>query len=376
MQCEMRMIDGRTPGARSACIASLHFSPAFVSHMVAYSKVLADLGFEVDFVVHPEYTRFTEFSQNNAVTVSTSPDWETSKQYEIALFTNAAPTNHVYAELLRKRGCKVWYVYHEPWESLRTYLRTENLQMVAKLVCAHYLSVRMLKASDGVILPSQHCLVSYERSDVRHNSTYSSLPLLFDDESGGLLNETRRYFSYIGNVTKAHGFEEFVRFAKFALKNDPKITFQIASRRPLPLDVTSDKTISDASDRFVFKCGRPLSNQEINLCFAQSICVWNLYRRSTQSGVLAKAMMFGTPVIASGLSAFYEFIQDRREGRVLLDADPLSILLAYEDIRGNLCQYVADARRRFLRTFYYKAHLKTCQTIFASTTAAEGKIWT
>lgn len=140
---------------------------------------------------------------------------------------------------------------------------------------------------------------------------------------------------------------------------------------PLPEDVTRDEVIAKAPDRIVVHCGRPLSNNEINLCFAQSICVWNVYRRSTQSGVLAKASMFGSPVLASDTGSFREFVDDNQNGRFLQDASPESVLEAYEDIRSNLNRYTSLSREKFLSTFYYKSQLELCRNVFLGTPHVE-----
>jgi glycosyltransferase involved in cell wall biosynthesis len=133
---------------------------------------------------------------------------------------------------------------------------------------------------------------------------------------------------------------------------------------PLPEYVATDDAITKATDRIVVHCGRPLSNDEINLCFAQSICVWNVYRRSTQSGILAKATMFGTPVLASEAGSFREFITDHQNGRLLRDASLDTVLQAYEDIRSNLNRYTSLSREKFLTTFYYKSQLALCRNVF------------
>ncbi|MFY9938222.1 MAG: glycosyltransferase [Silvibacterium sp.] len=349
---------------RKVCLVSLHFSPACLSLLPSWGRMFTALGYGVDYIVHPTFLDFEEFAANDSAIVSTTSGWDTSGQYEHALFAHPAIKNHLHARKLRAIGSKVWYIYHEPWESLGAYLRTEDLSMVLKLIAAHHLSSKMLRTSDGVILPSQRCVTAYERRDIRYNRTYFKVPLLFDDEAGGLPVEKRDYFSYIGNITKAHGFYDFIEFVKFALKGNLDIRFLIASRIPLPDSVTKDDVIAKADDRLVIRCGRPLTNEEINLCYARSICVWNVYRRSTQSGVLAKATMFGAPVLASEAGSFREFITDHQEGRLLPNADPHTIQQAFEDIRNNLSQYSSQSRQRFLDTFYYKSQLGLCRQVF------------
>jgi glycosyltransferase involved in cell wall biosynthesis len=63
----------------------------------------------------------------------------------------------------------------------------------------------------------------------------------------------------------------------------------------------------------VVRAGRALTNAEINKYYAKSTVVWNAYKRSMQSGVLAKAYMFGTPVVVSILNKS-EYFLDRENG--------------------------------------------------------------
>ena len=346
------------------CIISLRFTPTCLSKLPAWGKLFNALGYQVTYILDPKYKSFEEFANHDAAIPATKRGWSSVPGYEHALFFHPAPANHLHARRLRKTGCKVWYFYDEPWDSLGVYLRTEALTVVLKLLIARYLSAKMLKASHGVILLSRRAVSTYESADIRYNRNYFRIPLLFNDDSDGLLNQNRIYFSFIGNITKAHGFAEFIQFVRYALGRKLDIHFLIASRLPFPEDLAKDEIIANASDRVVIRCGRPLTNTEINLCYARSICVWNLYRRSTQSGVLVTATMFGTPVLASEVGSFPEFINDHEEGRLLASADPEAVLQAYEEIRDNLSRYIASSRRRFSGTFSYESQLSMCHKIF------------
>lgn len=349
---------------QKVCIISLRFTPTCLSKLPAWGELFHALGYEVEYVLDPKYKKFEEFAKNDAAVAATDPGWSTSRRYEHALFFHPVPTNHVHARKLSNTGCKIWYFYDEPWESLGRYLGTESFFDVFKLLVAHYFSVRMLKLSHGVILLSQRAVSTYERQDIRLNRNYFKIPLLFHDDSDGLLQQNRVYFSFIGNLVKAHGFPDFIQFVRYSILRKLDIRFLIASRHPLPEDLAKDETIANASDRVVVRCGRPLTNSEINLCYAQSICVWNLYRRSTQSGVLVTATMFGTPVLAADTGSFPEFVTDHQEGRLLRSTDPETILQAYEEIRGNLSRYTISSRQRFLNTFDYRSQLDLCRRIF------------
>lgn len=358
----------------SVCIASLRFSPAHISHMVAYGKALGALGYEVEYVLDPRYMRFAEFAGNPSAIASTKPNWDSGSGYAHAIFYSPAPANHLCAARLRATGCKVWYVYHEPAEPLRTYLRTESPWNVVKLLLAHHLSTKMLERADEVVLSSERAVETYQQRDIRHNPKYCRIPLLLDDESAPFVGEERRYFSYIGNITKAHGFDDFIRFIRFARAKELNIRFLIASRRPLPSELAHDAAIACSPERVMLQCGRPLSNDEINRRYAQSICVWNVYRRSTQSGVLAKATMMGAPVLVSGAGSFREFVSDGCEGRLLRSSAPADVFDGYEEIASHLDEYVKHARERFQSTFYWKAQLAKFSETFGSAVRTEESV--
>ena len=137
--------------------------------------------------------------------------------------------------------------------------------------------------------------------------------------------------------------------------------FLIASRLPLPGTLLNDPTLRKNLDRIEIRCGRPLGNDEINRCYLESFCVWNIYRRSTQSGVLPKAFMFGTPVIASRVGAFPEWVEEGVNGRFAEARDCEGILAALEDIRNNIEGYATRCRQTFIEKFFYRSNLAAIQ---------------
>jgi glycosyltransferase involved in cell wall biosynthesis len=139
----------------------------------------------------------------------------------------------------------------------------------------------------------------------------------------------------------------------------------IASRFPLPEYVLKDKIISRNLDRIELMCGRTLQNKEIDSCYARSFAVWNLYRRSTQSGVLPKAFMFGTPVVASRIGSFPEYVRDGFNGRFANADDREGVLCAVEELRRRTGEYASNCRRSFLEMFYYRSRLEELRQLLA-----------
>ena len=339
-------------------IISLRFNPAFIQHLIAYAKAARELGHEPEFVLDPAYRDFPEL--NLAVSHYETSTNTPTVAWRCAIFLNPSLKNQKLARALKQEGSKIFYVYHEPWQMSLDYLWSEGLVGTLKAIVAHHVTVPALRLADTVMVPSQYGLDKYQHSDARYNANGIYLPLMYDDEgpsaiAGFLLQ--KQYFGYIGSLCRSHGFDQYLSFIRYALQRDLRVSFLIASRNPLPVSITSDPLFSRNPERVKIRCGKPLGNDEINRCYAESICVWNLYRRSTQSGVLPKAFMFGTPVIAENIGSFPEFTQDGLNGRFASARDHEGIWIAFEEIRSNIAAYAANSRRTFLETFYYRARL-------------------
>ncbi len=341
-----------------AALVSLRFNPAFIQHLIAYAKALQELGYDPEFLLDPAYLDFQELAAVASPRKLSADALAVGWKY--AIFLNPSQANKDLADTLKRKGTRILYVFHEPWQMSLDYLRTEGLQGTLKAVMAHHLTVPALKLADTVILPSQYGLREYRNSDFQYNENAVYLPLMYDDEAppAYLTNlGQKRHFGYIGSLCRSHGFDQYLEFVRYALQRNLNISFLIASRNPIPSSVVSEPLFRRNSEKVEIRCGRPLANREINDCYAKSICVWNLYRRSTQSGVLPKAFMFGTPVIATRIGSFPEFIQEGVNGRFAIARDHQGIWTALEDIRSNIDAYATNSRRTFLETFYYRSHL-------------------
>lgn len=163
----------------------------------------------------------------------------------------------------------------------------------------------------------------------------------------------RIYFSYIGTVASDHSFNEYVEFVRTVIKRDElkDVKFLIATKNRVERRGLS--ALLD-SGRLDLVEGTPLTDRQINVFYRTSYAVWNAYERTTQSGVLAKAFMFGTPaiVLKKNLS---EFVVDGREVVAINDNRD------YDEIKNAIVRIVKDfdsfsalSRTRFLNTFYYR----------------------
>jgi glycosyltransferase involved in cell wall biosynthesis len=281
--------------------------------------------------------------------------------YTHAVFMNVSARNCDLATRLKRTGVKVLYLYHEPWKTILSYLHTDGVQSLLIGAAAHRVSLPLLKHADVIITGSQYALSVYKQKDARYNQNVCTFPLIYNDEAGRITPKMagqKLYFSYVGNISYVHGFDQYVDVMRESFLRKSNLRFMIASRSPLPRFVLKDKTISSNFDKIKILCGRTLQNSEINSCYASSFCVWNLYRRSTQSGVLPKAFMFGTPVIASRIGSFPEYIRDKFNGRFARADDRDGVLSVLEEIRGRTGEYAKNCRQSFIDMFFYRSRLE------------------
>lgn len=348
------------------CIISMKFSPAFVSHIRGYSKIFQEIGGEVFFLLDKKYNDFQDIRELPNVFF----EIESLPKCDVAIFMNVGLNHHRIAKEIKKIGTKVLYLYHEPRDQIKNYLK-EGTKQTLKALIAHYLSTLTLKNTDVVIVPSDYALKLYNSLDIKYCPNVLSVPLIYDDElNGSITVDKKMYFSYIGHAVKGHAFENFLQFVEYAYKQETGIRFQIATRTDISHYFEKYKFLREMikSGNLKANSGRVLTNEEINKAYESSFCVWNIYNRSTQSGVLPKAFMFGTPVIANNIGSFPEFVKDGYNGFLVNSYDGSSsfglIVEKAFQILSNLQEMSNNARNTFLEKFYYKNYVRTFVEIF------------
>lgn len=339
------------------CVASLKFSPGHLSHIIAYAKLFREIGNDVTLWLDQGYA---ELDTGNEFPILWYPAAEPEK-VDILFLANASTKNHVVCRSFKKKGTKIVYLYHEPWESFDQYLK-EGLKQALKATAAHYFSTKVLPFCNLVIVPSEYALSLYKRHDIRYNNKVVKIPLLFDDELREEIDLSKKeYFSYIGHAVKGHAFDEYITFIKYAHAKGVQFKFEIATRTDLGNLLKRDKAIVRMENEGFLRIshGRPLTNEEINQAYGRSFCVWSLYRRSTQSGVLPKAFMFGTSVIASDIGSFPEYIRNSENGFIIASTRSYDYLLqSIIYIKKNIKSMSGYCRNTFESTFYWRRWIK------------------
>ena len=346
---------------KKALIISLSPNIGHLSHVIAYYRLFEELGYKSAIYVLPQSIKFLPSGVDALTSI------RSMNEYDVALMYSPCFKN--IKEALRIKlysKCKLIYVYHEPLDSKKsfrdagfTWLKTQIIFFKDKVNCL------LIKMADQIILSSKKALEHYENGAYKKiNQNYTCISLIFTDENNTKVQGlSRLYFSYIGTVAADHSFGEFLQFVEWAVKENKlsKLKFLIATKSEFEVP----QELLD-SPRVTIRKGTPLSDEEINECYASTFVVWNAYARTTQSGVLAKSFMFGTPaiVLRKNLS---EFTEDGKEVVAIDDNTSFEeIEKAVVKITDSFTQFSDAARKRFEDTFYYRKYNETIKEILST----------
>lgn len=341
-------------------IMSAKFSPGHFSHMLAYYKLFEELDYQPYLFVDNRYNSFLrDYKEFQSIIINTSFDVIP----DILLIYNLSSKDMKYVKQLKRKNAnlKVYFVYHEPWYGFKRWIcdvikHNESVIDNIKALGRFIFSKSVIKNANKVILSSNKAVDFYVKNCIKYNKNYVLFPLVFIDESidnNTSLIKEKKYFSFISTAAAAKNFDLFIKYIKYRSRKDKDALFQIATRTDISRYIDSEiKSLID-NNRLIVIHGHSLTNDEINYAYAISCCTWMLYRRSTQSGVLCKAMMFGSPVIASDIGSFKEFV-DGSNGIVLSQNYSFQdIDNAYGSIMSELESFSQNARKTFLNKFLY-----------------------
>lgn len=336
-------------------ISSLHFGPGHVAHIKAYVELAKACGYHVAACLNSEYNRFIDvdctFLHNEKEVADFCPD--------VVLLYNTGFENIKLIRQCKRMNCKLLCVLHEPYMGIRELMKDKRYRL--KQAVASALNTWICKKVDKVLLCSDFSAKNCMRNMSNAYQKSVRFPLIFQDNY--LDNVERKYFSMIGGFSYPHGSDAFLEFVKQSHdKND--LRFQIATRRDIT-DCLCDPTLQKMIQlgRLVVQHGRPLTSEEIDRAYRSSICTWNGYRRSTQSGVLPNSFMQGTPVIATRIGSFGEFVIENETGEFIDNFDFSTIESAYRRIEKNSAYMEQKCRESFIRQFHYEGQKDRFMTI-------------
>ena len=349
-----------------AAIISLNFHPGHFSHLGATYALLDDLNIDPIMYLHQNFLKLDTDNNYNKVVNFSLREY---KKFDLAIFWFPSLKN--FHEILKFRflgSSKIIYVFHEPIDSYKAFYKAGfRGGKFIKLFFVDIFNVLMILLSSQIILPSKKAETVYIKKYKKFNSAYYQCPLLFDDESADLNPLIKRkYISYIGTIAKDHSYDEFVEFVNYCISNNLLLdyVFQIATKSIVQYNEIIK--INEESGRLKIHHGKPMTNEEINLHYRESYIVWNAYFRSTQSGVLAKSFMFGTPVIVLRKNKS-EFSEDGRDVVAIEDnKNKEEILKSIKKVLNDFDSYSHNARKSFEKNFYYKSQFEIFRKLLQS----------
>ena len=345
---------------KTILIAALNFRVQQLPHLLANYNLCKELGMRPILLINKRCVDFVKGYEVEYIT-----ELKSDISYHYAIFWFPAIKNILlFFKLKIKNNTKLLYVFHEPFESFKTYLNSGNTFKWTFFFFLKYLvNLFIIIWPNVIILPSQKAIYNYKKSlAIFFNKNFVYMPLLYDDFYKVTDKKKRIYISYIGNVCKDHAFDEYVDYIWWLYKNDLRKSyykFLIATRKVLP----NDERIKKLKDLGLLdvKEGTFMTDY-----YSHSLVVWNAYNRSTQSGVLANAFMNATPAIIMKRN-LSEFVKDGDNVKVIEDnKDPVIINSAIEDIIMNFEHYSDCARLSFIQNFYYKSQLSLFSEIIKS----------
>lgn len=333
-----------------ALIISLKFHPGHVSHMVASYKQCEELGFKSIYYVNPAFISYLPKSSS----IVSATDGVHPKA-DLAVFLFPSQKNLPLIWKLKRQKTKVVYIFHEPLAPMKVYRKAGfSIKYLAKLWVIDHVSALTVKWSDCILIPSHKAIEYYEENSLYKNKNYHYLPLMYSDECEEQpLMMSRLFFSYIGTVAADHSFIEYLDFVEWAVTNNclNGISFLIATKSEFEVP----KALQ-GSERVTIHKGKPMSDEEINSYYNSSIVVWNAYARTTQSGVLAKSFMFGTPALVMR-NNLNEFTHDGMNVVAIDDnTNKEEIASAVNLIYNNQENFSLECRKEFEMSFYYRVY--------------------
>ncbi|MCH2185129.1 glycosyltransferase, partial [Myxococcota bacterium] len=237
---------------------------------------------------------------------------------------------------------------HEPHTTQKL---VYGFKRASLLYVYEFFSRGMARLSDAVILPSENAGEVFDRFFSGFRGDARIIPLPYADERCDEEFE-RRYVSFVGHIGNAYqkGFDLFLEMVEENAKRSGKLVFQLVTGEN-PENALSALSPSARESLSVVHQDR-LTDQKISQAVRQSLAVVLLQRRVMQSGVLPVAFMNGTPVIASDLEGFTEFVDEGKTG-CILPVDPTleQRFEAIERIREKIDEMAPLSRRAYEERF-------------------------
>ena len=337
-------------------LVSHNFNPGHYSHLIASKKIFNELGFEVFSRAHNNFNKNLGFNLSLGHISLYKCLFLSKKDNYLVWFPSLKAAIEVFILSCFSR-VNIIYVYHEPYVSISHSLNSGYSLLQALIIQIKlFVSFFISRLSSKVIMPSDKAFSSIDK---RLNKFYK-INLSYDKRVVESISNDRLYFSYIGTIAEDHAFKNFIEFiVKYnEVKRSTKVKFLIASKNKIPKKYDTFLSSSPLKNNVDIRCGKILSDEEIDSYFRMSKVTWNAYNKSMQSGVLATSYMNGTPVLISSNNRS-EFFRNKYNGIEISSRYSFDeILDAYNFIDNNFDDISLNCINSFDTFFYYKAHKK------------------
>lgn len=329
-------------------IVSRKFNFGHISGLLAWNDMLKRLGHSTFFYADPQY-----LPHLNKCSFVGEEDF--SNDYDLIIIFNLSTEDGRLVSKIKKnnRNTKVIFIYHEPWRGLLYEIKRFKRDIIRfiKQVGRKFYSRKVLKLADLVICPSSEAVDFYSRHESKYNNNYIRFPLVFLDAASEGFDKKKKYFSFISTASQDKGADIFFKFIEYAARRDNDVVFQVVT----PSDAT--KYLNNyhfemvRAGRLIIRHKAGLNEEEMDDAYNNSRCTWLVYRSSTQSGVIAKAFMWGSPCLATKVGVFPTIINGKN-GLLVDDAYNFEdILEKFHQICENENSFQESARQSFLENY-------------------------
>lgn len=336
-------------------VFSNKFSPAHVQHLKAFYNSFIELGLYCTLVLDENYNGW--FDENYNIVYNT--EWsKNNHQYDIVWIYNLSKIDSKMIKNIENyKSIKKYIVVHEPWAGIKNtvvnlFSRKEDIKEIIRSIGRKVYLSKLLKNKFDVVLCSNNAKKTFE-SHFKRIKTYL-FSLIFIDELNGksIEQNDKKYFSFIGTATLSHGFDKYLDY----IKKHPDLLCQIVTSTNIEKYYDAEILQMIQDNKLFVKQGKYLSNEEMNEAYYKAQVLWLNYKRSTQSGCLCKAFMFGTPVICSNNGSFDEYVNDSN-GIFVEDEENI----CYSHLIGK--KVSENCRNSYMEYFDYKGKLEKLKKI-------------
>ncbi|MBI2321858.1 MAG: glycosyltransferase [Chloroflexi bacterium] len=345
-------------------IISLKYAPGLKRLFVALGESLRRRGADARYLLAQPYAGLTDVETDGAAYLTTGTsvpvllaetlqhvvrraDWArafAAAPPDFACFYNFHPLNlfvlrHLKAAFPR---CVTALYVHEPYlPQKRPYGRKQGLY----IGLLELMQGATLRYVDRVILPSA---VAEQRFALRHPQFAGKRhygPFTLPDRGNGRA-AARAFFTYIGLVHSATGFDVFVDLVDHCAVRDVDARFMAIT--PSPVDGYLERLSERARARLTLVNKATFSDGVLDLAMATSLAVFRLDREITQSAVVPVGAMYGTPAIVRDLPGFTQDVQHGYNGYVVPErCTPADIVEGMRYVQRHFPELSANARRAY-----------------------------